>query len=97
MEMSAIYLISYPCEFLWEHVQTMLGKIIVIVMLRAGPPSPPLNIMDFISYTIFNPHSLIHTTFTLLSEKCQLIAYYETLPRSSGRRSEVSLPDSGIW
>ena len=30
-----------------------LEKINVIVTLRGGPPPTPLNVMDFISYTIF--------------------------------------------
>ena len=38
------------------HVQTIFGKINVIVTLRAGPPlPPPLNVMDFFSYKILIP------------------------------------------
>ena len=53
------------------HVQT-IGKINAIVTLRAGPP-PPLNVMDFISYKKFNPHSLIQYYLTLtVSINCSL-------------------------
>ena len=38
-----------------------------------------------INYKKFNPHSLFQYNLYTPSEQCQLIAYYETSPRSSGQ------------
>ena len=46
------------------HVQTIFGKINVIMTLRAGPP--PLNVMDCISYKIFYPHPLLSINDVLM-------------------------------
>ena len=58
-----LYFVQTTLSPLRGHVQTIFGKINVIVMLRAGPPlpPPPLNVMDFISYNFFNPHLPLHS------------------------------------
>ena len=43
------FIADLPLGWLREHVQTIFGKINVIVTLRARPPPPPLNVTDFIS------------------------------------------------
>ena len=64
------------CPPTLRKVQTIFGKINVIVTLRAGPP---LKVMDFISYNFFYSHSLIQYYLYTPSQQYQLIAYYKTL------------------